>query len=116
MSSSITSRLFYSSPMSSTSKIRVALEGIVALSQGKHTKHRYSNIIECYNYTLTCRIYSWVSPLSIGIVRRAGEFGPLPYAHFSDSFVPATNHLTFTNFKLEWLATIPRGVKLLAAC
>ncbi len=45
---------FYSSPMSSTSKIRVALGGIVALSQEKHKiQHCYSNM-KCYNYILTC--------------------------------------------------------------
>ena len=57
--------------------------------------------------------YSGEPSCSIGKVRRAGEFGLLPYSHLSDTFVPSSDHLTLTNAELEGLATVTRRIKLL---
>lgn len=46
--------------------------------------------------------------LSICIVRRNIEHSTLSNAHLSNTFVPALDHLTYTDSKTKWISTITR--------
>ena len=59
-----------------------------------------------YYYLIYKRIYSRVTPITVGVVRRTGQSCSLTNTHLCHALIPASDHLPHANLELEWLPPV----------